>query len=74
MNDAIPEHHAIGSDHSRDRERGGDLHGGNPGFFQLGGDRSAAARARSSGRRQDDRVDSEIFDLCGDLAPHTARI
>ena len=57
MHDAGAQYHAIGTDHLGDRFRGGDLHDGNTGFFEFGGDRSAAARARPSRRCENDRID-----------------
>src|SRR6185295_17220297 len=67
-------YHAIGTDHLGDRFRGGDLHDGNTGFFEFGGDRSAAARAGPSRGRQDNSVNSLLFDLGGHFPAESARV
>jgi hypothetical protein len=74
MNDAVAEHGTIGADHLGDRQCGGDLHRRYPCFFQFSGDRSTAASAGASRRREDDRVDAEPFSLLGHLAAHAPRV
>ena len=74
MHDAVTEHGSVGPDHLGDGQGGGDLHGGDAGFFQLGGNRSAAASAGSSRGRKNDRVDAQPFGFLGHLASHAPRI
>jgi hypothetical protein len=74
VNNAVPKHQAIGSDHFRDRQRRSYLHRGDAGFFQFRGDRSAAARAGSSRRSENDRVDPQTPGFLGHLTAHAARV
>jgi hypothetical protein len=74
VNDTVPEHQPIGSDHLRNRQRRRDLHGRNARLFQFSRDRSAAARARSSRRCEDYGIDSETFDPLGHFPTHATRI
>ena len=74
MNNAVTEHQSIRADHLGDGQRRSNLHGGDTRLFQLGCDRSAAARARPSRRSEDDGVDTEAFYLVGHFASHAARI
>ena len=74
VDDAVAEHGSVGADHLGDGQGGGDLHGWNTGFFQFGGDRSAAASAGPSRRRKNDSVDAQPFGFLGHLAPHAPRI
>lgn len=71
MDDPIAEYQPIGTDHFCHRQGRGDLHRGDAGFFQLRGDRSAAARAGPSRGSENDRVDTQLFGLSRDLASHT---
>jgi len=48
MNDAGSQDDAVGTDHFGDGSRRGDLHHWDAGFFEFGGDRSAAASAGAS--------------------------
>ena len=48
MDDAGSKDDAVGADHFGDGPRGGDLHHWDAGFFEFGGDRSAAASAGAS--------------------------
>ena len=50
MDDTIAEDQAIGANHFRHRQRRGNLHCGNAGFFKFRRDRSTAASAGSSRR------------------------
>ena len=50
MDDTIAEDQPIGADHFRHRQRRGNLHCGNAGFFEFRRDRSTAASAGSSRR------------------------
>ena len=74
MDNAIAKHRPVGADHLRDRQRRGDLYGWDAGFFKFGGNRSAAASAGPSRRRENDRVDAEEFGLFGHLASHTPSV
>jgi hypothetical protein len=69
MHDAGAQNDTVGADHLRDRQGGSDLNHGNARFFEFGRDRSAAARAGSSRRGEDDGVDAVLFDLLGHLPP-----
>ena len=70
VDNAVAEHRPVGADHLGDGQRRSDLHGWDAGFFQFGGDRSAAASAGSSRRRENDRVDAETLGLLGHFASH----
>ena len=48
MHDAGAQHDSIRAHHFCDGQRRGNLHHGDAGFFELSGDRSAAASARAS--------------------------
>ena len=74
MNNAVTEHQSIRADHLSDGQCRSNLHGGDTRLFQLGCDRSAAARARPSRGSKDDGVDTESFYLVGHLASHAPRI
>lgn len=74
VDDAIPQHDAIGSDHLRDRQCRGDLHGGDAGLFQFCRNRSTAARTGTSRGCQDNRVNLQPPRLLGDFATHAPRI
>ncbi len=70
MHTPIAEHSAIRADHFGDRQRGGDLHGRDTGFFQFGCDRSPAARAGASRGSKNDRIDAQLFGFLCHLPPH----
>lgn len=74
MHDTVTEYEAIDADHFGDGQRGSNLHRGDTGLLQFGGDRSAAARAGSSRRGEDDRIDRQSFCLLRHLPPHPARV
>lgn len=74
MNDTVPEHGSIGADHLRHRQRRRDLHRRYTRFFQFCRNRSAAASTGTSGRRENDRVDAQMFRLLGHLAAHAPGI
>lgn len=74
VNNAVAEHQAIGADHFCNRQSGSDLHRRDAGFFQFRGDRSAAARAGSSRRSENDRVDPQAFGLLSHFTAHAAGI
>lgn len=58
----------VRADHLRHRHHGGDLHDGDTSLFELGRDRSTAARGRPSRGSQDDRIDPLCLELLRDLA------
>jgi hypothetical protein len=74
MNDAIAENDAINADHLRNRQSGSDLHRRDPCLLQFGCNRSAAARAGSSGGGEYDRVDSLKLGFGRHFTAHAARI
>ena len=74
VDDTVTEYDPVGADHFGDRQRCGDLHGGDAGFFQFGCNRSAAASARTSRRCKNDRVDAQPFCFLGHLPPHAPGI
>ena len=74
VHNAVAQHHAVRSDHLGNRQCRSNLHHGNAGFLQLGRDRSAAARARSSRRSQNHGVDAVPLDLLRHFAAQAPRI
>jgi hypothetical protein len=74
MNDAIAQDDAVGSYHFSDGQSRGDLNYRDAGFFQFGRDRSAAARARPSSRRQDYGIDAFLLYFFNHLPPQPPRI
>jgi len=74
VNDAVSQDHPVRPHHFSDGESRGNLHGRDPRLLQLGRDRSTAARARPSGRCEDDGIDACAFRLLGHLPPHATRI
>ena len=74
MYDASAQDDAIGSDHLGDWQGRGNLHHRDARFFEFRRDRSAAARAGPSRRREDDRIDAVLLDLLGHLPAQTARV
>ena len=74
MNDAVPEHDSVGTDHLCDGQRRGDLHRRDTGFFQFGRDRSAAARAGPSRGSQNNTVNPERLGLFRHFTADTARV
>ena len=69
VDDAGSQNDAVGADHFGDGQGGGDLHDWDAGFFEFGGDRSAAARAGASSGGEDHRVDAVALDFFDHLAP-----
>ena len=74
MDDSGSQDDTIRTDHFGDWQGRGDLNDGDAGFFEFGGDRSAAARARTSRGREDDCVDAVSFDLFRNLPAEAARV
>jgi hypothetical protein len=74
MNDAVADHHAIGTDHLRHRQCRSDLHRRDAGLLQFRRNRSTAARAGASRGREDDRVHSQALGLLGHFSAHAARV
>jgi hypothetical protein len=70
MHDAIAKHQSICADHSRNGHSRSNLHRGYSSFFQFSCNRSTAASARTSRRRQNDRVDAKLLCLLRHLPAH----
>ena len=51
----------VRADHLRHGQHRGDLHDGNTGLFEFGGDRSTAASGRPSGGGEDHRIDALLL-------------
>lgn len=71
VNDTVTKHQAIGTDHFRHRQSRRDLHRGNSRLFEFRRNRSAAASARPSRGRENNRVYAETLGPFGHLPAHT---
>ena len=67
---SVTKHHPIGADHLGDGQGRGDLDYRDSGLLEFGCDRSAAASAGPSSRREDHRVNALVLDLLDHLLAH----
>ena len=74
VDDTVAQHQAICPNHFCDRQSRRDLHRRDTCLFEFRRNRSAAARAGSSRRREDDRVDAQVLGFLCHLATHPAGI
>jgi hypothetical protein len=70
VHNAVTEDQAIGSNHFRHGQSRGNLHCGNTRLFEFCRNRSAAASARASRGREDDRVYAKTLGPLRHLPAH----
>lgn len=69
MDNTAPLNDTVRADHLCHRQYRSDLHDGDTGLLELGGDRSTAASRRPSRGGQDDGIHPLVLELLRDLTP-----